>query len=89
MPVVEEISHSDHASGASETIPHSPNPQHMISSSVSGLPLSPIKLFDVSVAVDENTNVKIQVTDHDDPWALARLFQDEYNISNKVTGELY
>ena len=29
------------------------------------------------------------MTDHDDPWALARQFQDEYNISNKVTGELY
>ena len=53
------------------------------------MPLSPIKLFDIDVRVDEQTTVKIQVTDHDDPWALARQFQDEYFISNQVTGELY
>ena len=56
-----------------DTDPSELNPQ-MISSSVSGLPLTPIKLFDVSVAVDSETTVKITVTDHDDPWALARQF---------------
>ena len=50
---------------------------------------TPIKLFDVSVAVDSQTTIKITVTDQDDPWALARQFQDKYRISNKVTGELY
>ena len=74
LPIVEEMTNPDNDDKADEAPSDEYERKEQIDSAVSGLPLTPIKLFDVSVAVDSQTTVKITVTDHDDPWALSRQF---------------
>lgn len=51
--------------------------------------LNKIKLFDVDVRIAKDTVVRIEMSDHDDPWTMSQQFQNQYNLTNGATAALY